>query len=354
MMVYQALDTIKIGDTVYDIMATSNRLFDPAEDVGIRPIPWRWCSRGYVVDFVLHEDRLFVMDLCLGTFDCGLVVTSRMEVEQPQIDGKVADVDGGIASWLGLYRDHRYTGAMVIGIGDETEEWGLGCYRSGSTSFRDCRELYFRGGVLVSNEACELERMYTLQNPGDLLQSLVGGCRTGEGLLCALTHGIVPMDLKKSFAHTLIKPAHGDEEEITLHTALAEMVEQRIELAPDEHPFGLLLDELRRIRVGPGQDVSMLPWTLPHILLHKSYADNQILHQFEELLKPGLSWEISKVNFCPVRGESDVCPDACLFEMKLERLRQSGSQVLTRNYLQYVFPSAVPANCRCLLQGAER
>ena len=47
------------------------------------------------------------------------------------------------------------------------------------------RELYFRGGVLVSNEACELERMYTLQTPSDLLQSLVGGCRTGEGLLCA-------------------------------------------------------------------------------------------------------------------------------------------------------------------------
>lgn len=348
MIVYQALDTLKIGDVMYEIMASSTPMFRPQEDVGIRQTPFSGCSRGFVVDYELHEDHLYVEDLCVGMLDAKVVMTTAGELQAPVIGGQVADVSGGIASWLGLHRLHAYTGTLVVGVGDEADECGLGCYRFGSTEFEDCRELHFHEGRLMSNTVCELERMYTLQTPEDLLRSLVEECRSGEGLLCALTHGLVPRDIKERFARLPINPKAGNSDDTSLHIALAEFVQQRLDYTPGEHPFGLLLDELRRLRVGPGQDVSVLPWTLTHMRLHKTYGENLTLHLFEELLKPGQNWDIAQINVCTVRGRGGVCPEYCPVEMRLDRLRRSGSKVVVRNFLEHEFQGIVPTNCRCL------
>lgn len=353
-MKYQILDTICLKRVVYDILAVDGKppLFHP-DQAGLPHVPWEGCARGYTAAYRLDNGRLKLKQAHVGydtnnlrAQECTCEFAIRDGQRVPVVDDAAGTVSEGVASWYRLKRRMRFSGTIIIGVGDLVDDFDLGHLRLGSEFHSDCQELSFVDGVLKSKVQCARERAYQLLSPEKQLEQAVERAHTGDELMVNLMHHVLPRDWLESCKCPLSLRARGPISGQPMYEVLATLVDWRQAEDYFAHPFGLLLDELRRLREGLSNRPLPTGWSKYHQALHERYAGCRCLRKLEAALQPGAGWEIAKVGQCPHRV-AGLCPVSCPIALRLEKLRRAGSKVHGDNLVRGEL-GTVPEGCACL------
>jgi|GEM_PF-3524819 len=354
-MKYQILDTICLKMVVYDILAVKGAgLFRP-DQIGLTREPFEGCARGFSVGYALKNGVLVMIQTCIGVdaenipqFRMALDrATGRMET-MPTIDDVVCTIDDGVACWYGIGRIVYFSGTIVVGVGDTPDDFNLGHQRLGSTYHRDCLELTFRNGKLLTKTLCDVQRMYTLNTVEEQLKLAVENAQTGEELMYNLLHSVLPRNwLEAGCKCPLSLRARGPVSSEPLYEILATLIDSAGRDDTNAHPYGLLLLVLRGLREGPGSADAPRTWTRHHQVIHERFVACKCLRTLEEALAPGAHWPIARTGVCPIRGEGDPCPGDCPLIERLSRLRKSGSRIRGESLVRTELGGVIPKSCVC-------
>lgn len=354
-MKYNIVDTLTLKNDVYDILATNvPQLFTPIQ-IGMGRYPWPSCARGYTAAYAIRSGKLVMRQAYVGlhknhmagylrTFDPGAGTMERI----PAIDGIECTVSEGVACWYGLTRPIYFSGTLVIGVGDmSNDDFELGLNNLGSTVYRDCLELTFKNGKLLSKSVCDVQRMYTLNTPEEQLKQAVEDAQNGEDIMHRLMHNVLPRSWTEgsSCRCALSLRARGPIASEPLYEILASLIDQAREDDLHAHPYGLLLKVLRSLRSGPCGADAPRKWTRHHQVVHERFDMCACLHTvLVKVLSPGAHWSIAKTGICPIRPVGEVCPVDCPSIQRLNQLRQTGSRVRGVNLVRSEL-GMIPSSC---------